>query len=127
VNGFAAALAARAQRTPDAPAFAWQGRDVSFGALAARAASAAQRLRSLGVRPGDRVAVLMANVPAFVELLHGAIARGAVLEPVNTRLAPPEVAQLLRDAEPRLPLHAMRWRHYVRRAACELPPAASGG
>ena len=124
MNGFAAALAARAQRTPDAPAFTWQGRDVSFAGLAARTASAAQRLRALGVQPSDRVAVLMANVPAFVEVLHGAIACGAVLLPVNTRLAVPEVAHLLRDAEPRLLLHGKSLA-LLARAACaafEVPP-----
>ncbi len=124
VSGFAAALAARAECTPKAPAVTWRGREVSFAALAARAASAAERLRALGVRPGDRVAVLMANGPAFVEVLHGAIACEAVLLPVNTRLAPPEIAQLLRDAEPRVLLHgeALTPLALASCAGCEVPP-----
>ena len=124
MNGFAAALAERAECTPKAPAVTWQGREVSFAALAARAGSAAQRLRALGVGSGDRVAVLMANGPAFVEVLHGAIACGAVLLPVNTRLAPPEIAQLLRDAEPRLLLHGEALAPLARAACagCEVPP-----
>ena len=105
MNGFAAALRARVRLTPDAAALVWQEREISFADLAGRADRAAGRLRELGVRPGDRVATLLPNGIAFVELLHGLVALGAVLLPVNTRLVAAEVRQLLCDAEPALLVH----------------------
>ncbi len=100
-----AALCARAARTPELPALVWRERAISFGMLAERAVRVAGTLHALGVQPGDRVAALLPNGMAFVDLLHGAIACGAVLVPINTRLAPPELSQLLVDAEPRLLIH----------------------
>jgi fatty-acyl-CoA synthase len=52
-------------------------------------------LRSLGVQPGDRVAALLPNVPEFLELHFAAPGCGAVLVPLNTRLAAPEYAYVL--------------------------------
>lgn len=105
MTGMHAALLTRAERTPDAAALVWRERPLSFAALAARAMQVADRLAALGVHRGDRVAVLLANGLAFVEVLHAAIACGAILVPINTRLAPPEVARLLADADPRVLIH----------------------
>ena len=105
MTGLCAALRARAERTPGAAALVWRDRAISFGALAQRAGRVAGGLQALGVQPGDRIAALLPNGLAFVELLHGAIACGAVLVPIGTRLAPPEVSRLLEDAEPHLLIH----------------------
>ena len=53
----------------------------------------------MGIRPGDRIAYLGKNSALYFELLFGAIAANVVLAPVNWRLAPPEMASLLQDAE----------------------------
>lgn len=58
-------------------------------------------LGSLGVPPGERVAILLPNVPEFVVSYFGAIAAGDVAVPVNTRLSPPEVGYILRDCAAR--------------------------
>ncbi len=58
----------------------WTWRDYDAAANAARAA-----LARAGVGPGDRVAVLAANSPAFVALVFGALRLGAVLSPLNLR------------------------------------------
>lgn len=105
MTGMHAALLARADRAPDATALLWRDRELSFSTLAERAIRVAGGLHALGVRRGDRVAVLLPNGLAFVEVLHAAIACGAILVPVHTRLAPPEVARLLADAEPRVLIH----------------------
>lgn len=77
----------------------------SWAALAARAGARAAALRAAGVAPGDRVAALLGNDPAFVELFHAAPLAGAILVPLNARLAPAELARQLADAEPRLLAH----------------------
>lgn len=54
-------------------------------------------LASRGISPGERVAILLPNVPEFVVSYFGAIAAGAVAVPVNYRLSPPEIGYILRD------------------------------
>ncbi|GGO75008.1 acid--CoA ligase [Nocardioides deserti] len=52
----------------------------------------ADRLRGLGVAPGDRVGCLMNNCVQFVETLHAVSRIGGIFVPVNVRYAPPELA-----------------------------------
>ncbi|HYO69535.1 MAG TPA: AMP-binding protein, partial [Archangium sp.] len=54
----------------------------------------------LGVRRGDRVAVLAMNCTEYLDLLFACAKLGAILQPLNWRLSPPELAALLHDAEP---------------------------
>ena len=99
-------IAERAARTPDAEALVARGERVSYGALATRARALAGALRAAGVAPGDRVAALTGNDPGFVVLFHAASLAGAILVPLNVRLAPAELARQLADADPRLLVHA---------------------
>lgn len=78
------------------------GRSLTYGELAERAERAANLLRELGVGFGDRVAVLGANRPEMVEVYFAAAKLGAILVPVNWRLAPGEVAYILDNADPRV-------------------------
>ncbi|MBI4577251.1 MAG: long-chain fatty acid--CoA ligase [Planctomycetes bacterium] len=57
-----------------------------------------------GVRPGDRVAWVSRNRPEFFEALFACARLGAILVPVNWRLAPPERRGVLDHAEPRVVL-----------------------
>jgi long-chain acyl-CoA synthetase len=64
-----------------------------------RVAHAAGMLRQLGVGTGDRYAILARNLVRHCELIHAGYWMGAVPVPVNIRLAPPEIALILKDAE----------------------------
>lgn len=55
-------------------------------------------LRGLGVKPGDRVAVLANNCDAYFEAYFAILWSGAVIVPLNTRLAPAETRFQLQDA-----------------------------
>jgi hypothetical protein len=55
-------------------------------------------LSSAGIVPGDRVAVMLPNVPAFPIAFYGALGAGAVVVPVNPLLKSREVACYLRDS-----------------------------
>lgn len=57
-------------------------------------------LLAAGLRPGDRVATLTGNRPEHVELLFACAKAGLILAPMNPRLAGPEIAYQLDDAEP---------------------------
>ena len=55
-------------------------------------------LRSLGVGPGDRFAVMALNGHQFLELYHASLMTGAVINPLNLRLAPKELEFILSDS-----------------------------
>lgn len=59
----------------------------------------------LGVRRGDRVAVLAMNCTEFLDLLFACGKLGAILQPLNWRLSTPELGALLADAEPTVLVH----------------------
>lgn len=80
-------------------AFTFGEEVISFAGLDAGANACAHALASLGVRKGHRVAYLGKNHPLYFEALLGAARIGAVMTPVNWRLAPPEIAYILNDCE----------------------------
>jgi fatty-acyl-CoA synthase len=86
----------------DRPALADEDRRLDYAALEARCARAAGWLAARGVVRGDRVALLLANRTAYLELLFAAARLGAIAVPLNTRLAPPEIRELLADCTPRV-------------------------
>jgi long-chain acyl-CoA synthetase len=58
----------------------------------------ADALRSMGVGPGDRFAVMALNGHEFLELYHASLLTGAVINPLNLRLAPKELEFILADS-----------------------------
>ena len=85
--------------TPDKAALRFAGRTLTYAALAQRIAAAARALKSeLGVGRGDRVAILAANHPDYLVLLYACARLGALLVPLNWRLAVPEQLFILADA-----------------------------
>lgn len=88
-----------AASTPDKAAIRFGGTELTYAALAQRIGEAAQALKSkLGVSHGDRVAILAANHPDYLVLLYACARIGAMLVPINWRLAVPEQLFILRDA-----------------------------
>ena len=91
-------LFSRAGRThAELPAVAL-GPDVllSYGQLARRGAIMAGRLRAaFGLAPGDRVALVMKNVPEYVELLLAGWYAGLTMVPANAKLHPRELEYIL--------------------------------
>ena len=71
---------------------------LTYAQFADRARRLAGGLQSLGVAPGDRVAFLSLNCHRLIEAYYGVLEAGAVLLPLNIRLAPHELAFILRDA-----------------------------
>jgi long-chain acyl-CoA synthetase len=71
----------------------------SYAQLAQRILRLARAMRErFGVTQGDRVALLMRNSAAYVELLYACWAAGACAIPINVKLHPREVAFILDDA-----------------------------
>ena len=98
----AAIVRQHARETPDTTAFTFGEEAMSFAQLDSGSSRAANGLASLGVKRGDRIAYLGKNHHLYFELLLGANKIGAVMTPVNWRLAPPEVVYILNDCQARL-------------------------
>src|SRR5213592_2521893 len=85
--------------TPDKAALRYGGSTLTYAALAQRIAVAARALKSqLGVGRGDRVAILATNHPDYLVLLYACARLGAMLVPLNWRLAVAEQLYILTDA-----------------------------
>ncbi len=84
---------------PDKIAVIAGERRLSFAAIAERASRFANALRGLGVRPGDKVAVLASNTAEHVEIVFAIGAAGAAWVPLNFRLAPLELAYIIENCE----------------------------
>jgi long-chain acyl-CoA synthetase len=83
---------------PDAPMCTLGPVTVSWSGVYGRAVRVAGALASCGVRTGDRVAFLDRNCIEYFEVFFGCALLGAVIVPVNWRLAPPEMAAVAADA-----------------------------
>jgi O-succinylbenzoate-CoA ligase len=79
-----------------------RGRRFTYAELNARSNRAADAFRSLGVRPGERVALLLMNGVEFVECFFALAKLGAVIVPLNWRLVPDELAFILKDSGARV-------------------------
>jgi long-chain acyl-CoA synthetase len=73
--------------------------DLTWTAYIDRIARAARVLSSLGVGPGQRFGILCRNCVRHAELIYAGYWSGAIPVPLNYRLAPPEIAAMLEDAE----------------------------
>ncbi len=80
-------------------AFWFEGKETSFCELDSRASQVANGLISANITPNMRIGYLAKNTSSYYEILFGCAKARAVLNGVNTRLAPPEVQFILNDAQ----------------------------
>jgi fatty-acyl-CoA synthase len=92
----------RARNTPRRIAIDYDGRLVTYGELAEGAERFAAAFGEAGLERGDRVATLTGNTPEHVMVLFACARLGLILLPLSWRLAAPELAYQLDDAEPSL-------------------------
>jgi long-chain acyl-CoA synthetase len=95
-------LSASAGTYPTRPALDFYGRRVTYQELDRAAIRFANALAGLGVRKGDRVAVMLPNVPQAVIAYYGALKLGAVVVQVNPLYVEREIEQQVRDAGARV-------------------------
>ena len=86
------------QTRPNGVATSFAGRRRTWQQSADRIGRVAGALSALGVRRGDRVAILALNSDRYLELMYALPWLGAVMVPVNTRLAAPEIEYILDDS-----------------------------
>jgi long-chain acyl-CoA synthetase len=82
-----------------------EGLERDWGDHVTRVAALAGGLAAAGVGAGEAFAIIAPNSARYTEWLHAGYWSGAVPVPINHRLAPPEIAQILEDASCKLLLH----------------------
>lgn len=87
-----------AEQFPGNVAVVCKDEQFTYAQFTERTARLGGALREAGVQPGDRVAFLSLNCHRLLEAYYGVLEAGAVLLPLNIRLAPLELAYILNDA-----------------------------
>ncbi len=91
-----------AQINPLGTSTIFQNRRRTWRETEARVARLASALQRLGLKKGDRAAILALNSDRYFEYLFAVSLAGGVVVPINTRLAAAEIAYILEDSEARI-------------------------
>src|SRR2546425_8884806 len=104
-----------ARARPDADAVIFRDQRLTYGALRARADELARALLAVGVRKGDRVAVLLPNRPEWLVAAFAIGKVGAITVGVSTFSAPREIAWTIEHCRPAaiITMEAFRGRSYL--------------
>lgn len=94
-------LSHQAQERPDAPCLIHEDRSWSYADFAAEVERVARAFAALGLRPGDRVALLSPNRPEFLWTVFAMARTGGVFVPLNTAQTAGELQYLLSHSETR--------------------------
>jgi len=78
------------------------GKEFSYGDVKSLSRKFGSQLMDNGLKPGDKIAVLVPNCPEFGPVLFGATGVGVTVVPISPLLTPPEIAKVLGIAEPKL-------------------------
>ena len=95
-------LLAAARRHPDRTALRLGETAITYAEFDDATARVAGLLLRRGLEPGDRVAVMLPNVPEFAIAYYGVLRAGGVVVPMNVLLKQREVAFYLRDSQAKL-------------------------
>jgi long-chain acyl-CoA synthetase len=87
-----------AAQAPDAPALIFFGKSLTYSAFREQAARVAQSLKTLGLAPGERLAILLPNCPQLALTYHATLHLGGVAVLLNPLLSPKEIKQQLTDS-----------------------------
>jgi long-chain acyl-CoA synthetase len=117
----AALLTASAQRDPQHPALKLDDTVVTYGALDDASARVAGLLQARGIGPGDRVGVMLPNVPYFAVAYYGILRAGGVVVPMNVLLKARETGFYLSDPAARL---VFAWHAFAEAAEAGAPRRA---
>jgi crotonobetaine/carnitine-CoA ligase len=92
-------LQARAQKNPASPLLLFHDRVLSYGDFQREGARVANALLRLGIKEGDKIALLLPNCPEFLFAVFAAAEIGAVFVPINTAFTADEARYVLDHSE----------------------------
>jgi long-chain acyl-CoA synthetase len=103
-----------ARTYPDRAALVIEDSRMSYAQLQRASMQMAALLRSKGIQPGDKVALLLPNVPQFTTAYFGALRLGAVAVTLNVLSVADEVAYCLEDSDSKI---LIAWHGFAEAAA----------
>jgi len=106
---------------PDRDAIVFEGKRYSFGDLNERSNRLANALLKLGVKKGDRVAILQVNCNEYVEAYYATAKLGAIFVPLNFRAKQHELTHMLKHSESQVVLFGKRYADMVNDMVKDLP------
>jgi putative long chain acyl-CoA synthase len=95
-------LTQQARRSPDATFFLWQGRAFTYRDADVRVTNVVKGLHVRGVRPGDRVAVVMGSRPSFLSMVTALSRLGAIAVLVPPDTVGPKLREALATADAKI-------------------------
>jgi long-chain acyl-CoA synthetase len=98
MGNLAEILTLAARRFPDRAAIKLNATEVSYRELDEAASAVADLVRARGIRPGDRVGLMLPNVPDFPIVYYGILRAGGVAVPMNVMLKEREAEFYLADS-----------------------------
>jgi long-chain acyl-CoA synthetase len=113
-RNLATILTETAEREPEHLAIKLDDFELNYQLLNEATARVAGLLRSKGIEPGDRVGIMLPNVPHFPVAFYGALRAGAVVVPMNVLLKGREVGFYLKDPQAKL---VFAWHDFADAAA----------
>lgn len=106
------------------PAVIGAGAPVTYGGLGERVHRLLHGLGEIGIRPGDRVIILMGNRPEFFEIDHALFVGGFIRVALSFRLHPREVAHIVNDCQAAAVVADEDWARQLVAVRAELPSVA---
>jgi long-chain acyl-CoA synthetase len=113
MTNLATNLVAAAADHPEQDALRVNGQGVTFPQLLGASAKVAGALRANGIEPGDRVAIILPNVPAFAVAYWATLLAGGVVVPMNPLLKSGEIDYFFTDSGAKV---AFVWPDFVAEA-----------
>ncbi|MGG5258421.1 long-chain-fatty-acid--CoA ligase [Phycicoccus avicenniae] len=113
MTNLATNLTTTAAELPEKDALRVNGQGVTYAQLHGMAAKVAGTLRENGIQPGDRVAVILPNVPAFPVVYWGILLAGGIVVPMNPLLKAGEIDYFFTDSGAKI---AFVWPDFVEEA-----------
>lgn len=105
-------LANTSSAYPEKEAIVYSGARMTYGQLWNRVDSIASFLREEGIRPGQRVALLLINSPEYISAYYGVMAAGGVAVPFNTEQRFQDIVSLTEDCNPQWIVIDPEYREY---------------
>lgn len=96
------ALQEYAQRCPEQLAIGWDSGEITYYDLDEKIQKLANRFTDQGIRPGDKVAIILENCPELVISYYASMRAGAINVPINPSLTAREFGIILNDCQPKL-------------------------
>jgi long-chain acyl-CoA synthetase len=109
-NNLARLVTDSAARFPERPALRLDDTVVTYEMLGDGASHVAGLLKDRGLQPGDRVGIMLPNVPYFAVVYYGVLRAGGVVVPMNVLLKPREVRFYLSDSGAK---HLFAWHEFA--------------